>query len=127
MGSNKDPIQTDDPVIVEKLVKTEEGEAQSTNSDSEDQEIEEITFELENGTEVTVSEGDQFISDTGCVVGKIDRIRCSLSDIVSIGEVTHWVYIDYGEGNDSETQSIGGCPLGEVAKQMNEGSMTTLE
>jgi hypothetical protein len=67
MGSNKDPIQTDDPVIVEKLVKTEEGEAQSTNSDSEDQEIEEITFELENGTEVTVSEGDQFISDTNTI------------------------------------------------------------
>ena len=36
MGSNKDPIQTDDPVIVEKLVKTEEGEAALLKSYSSD-------------------------------------------------------------------------------------------
>jgi hypothetical protein len=118
---------TEDPTIIDSepqdkspkgYLATEEGPT----------ELASVTFEA-GGTERTISVGERLIADNGEVIGEIKQIHRPDHDPTSrihAHGVIHWVYIDYGVGEYwDDTSSTGGLPLGETAKQMADGDMTT--
>lgn len=113
--SNKEPICTTDPQIIE--LETADGEVITDYDDPSTPiatAVHRITFRDRTGAEHTIAEGDTFIDDADDIVGPIIRIR---ADESYGGDVTHYVYIDYGAG-DYDATGEGGVPLGEVAKQL---------
>lgn len=117
----------EDPEVIDSEAKNPTPKGYLT-TDREPTELASVTFEA-GGVERTISVGERFIADNGQVVGEIERIYRVEHEPVSQSlshEQTHWVDIDYGVGCYWEDSSgTGGIPLGETAKQMAAGDMTT--
>jgi hypothetical protein len=122
-----DSIVTEDPTIInaEPLNPSPEG---YLTTDEEPTELSEVSFEAA-GVERTLAVGDALIADTGAVVGEVDRITRRQQDTskrYNIHEEVHTVWIDYSKGtHHGDSEGTGGVHLGETAKQMADGDMTT--
>jgi hypothetical protein len=125
--TDSDTTVIEDPTIIDREAKDAPPKGYLT-TEEEPTELVSVTFEA-GGTERTISVGDRFIADNGQVVGEIERIYRAENDPASrihSSESTHWVYLDYSVGGYWEDSSgTGGLPLGETAKQMAAGDMTT--
>lgn len=66
--------------------------------------------------------GDVLIADTGEDIGEITGFKHHAHPTVS----THYVYVDYGAGDYWDSGGPGGVPLGELAKQIDEGSIVAV-
>jgi hypothetical protein len=123
--TDSDTTVVEDPSIIKSEAKDAPPKGYLT-TEKAPTELSSVTFEA-GGTERTISVGERFIADNGQVVGEIERIyRADYEDSIHNYERTHWVYIDYGVGDYWEDSSgTGGLPLGETAKQMAAGDMTT--
>jgi len=124
--SDSDTVEREDPPIID----SEPADAPPKGylaEDNEPSELAEVTFEA-GGSERTISVGELFIADNGQVVGEIDRITRQQQDTskrLHRYPVIHHVWIDYSVGDHGEASGTGGIPLGETAKQMAAGDMTT--
>lgn len=125
--SDSDSVVTEDPTIInaEPLTPAPEG---YLTTDEEPTELSEVSFEA-GDTERTIAVGDMFIADTGAAVGEIARITRRQQDTSKRyhnHEEIHTVWIDYSKGtHHGDSEGTGGVPLGETAKQMANGDMTT--